>query len=93
MPTKKTAVERLEQIVEEHPHSPASTRVSLTLGEVRDLRAKLAMLTDGVVGAAALYFGELDSRDEPYASEELCQMALDLVKTTPRLKGAFKGGA
>lgn len=92
MASKKTAVERLDQIVEEHPHSPASQRVSLTLGEVRDLKAKLAMLADAVVGAAALYFGELDSRYEPVASEELQEMALDLVRSTPRLKGAFKGG-
>jgi hypothetical protein len=88
----KTALERLAQIVAEHPHSPGSQRVSLTLGEVRDLNARIAMLTDTVVMAAALWFEEIkDPREADYASECLHETATDLVKTTPRLKGAFKG--
>jgi hypothetical protein len=57
MATKKTAVERLAQIVAEHPRSPASTRVTITLGDARDLKHRLDWLaaeheaaaeTDGV---------------------------------------------
>jgi hypothetical protein len=40
----KSALDRLTQLVAEHPHSPASTRVSLTLGEVRDLKWRLDWL-------------------------------------------------
>jgi hypothetical protein len=88
MASKMTAVEHLEQIVEEHPHSPGSQRVSLTLGEVRDLKAQIAMLTDTVVMAAALYFEEItDEREAGYASEVLHETAQGLVRSTPRLKG------
>lgn len=92
MAGKKTAIEEVAQILEEHPHSPASTRVSVTLGVLRDIAAKNAMLTDTVVMAAALWFEEIkDQREADYASECLHETATDLVKTTPRLKGAFKG--
>lgn len=53
----KTALDRLDQIVAEHPHSPASTRVSLTLGDVRDLKRRIERLTaelrDATDGEAA----------------------------------------
>jgi hypothetical protein len=41
----KTALDRLGQIVAEHPRSPASTRVTITLGDARDLKARLDWLT------------------------------------------------
>ena len=93
MPAKKTALDRLDQIAAEHPHSPASTRVTLTLGEVRDLKARNAWLTDTIVMAAELWFEEItDPSERDYASECLHETAADLVKSTPRLKGAFKTG-
>lgn len=52
MPTK-TALDRLAQILDEHPHSPASTRVSMTLGEARDLKARIDWLTDELHDAKA----------------------------------------
>lgn len=91
MSTQKT-LNRLDQIAEEYPHSPASTKVQLTLGEVRDIKARIAWLTDTVVMAAALWFEEIkDQREADYASESLHEVALDLVRENPRLKGAFKG--
>lgn len=48
----KTALERLDQIVAEHPHSPASTRVSMTLGDLRDLGARIDWLTAECAAAA-----------------------------------------
>lgn len=45
MAAKKSAVERLDQIVAEHPRSPASMRVTITLGDARDLKARLDWLT------------------------------------------------
>jgi hypothetical protein len=89
----KTAVERLDQIVTEHPHSPGSQRVSLTLGEVRDLKARLDWLADMVVAAAALNSGELSRQEREYVEEELRLVAADLAKSGPRyIPGKFKGG-
>jgi hypothetical protein len=89
---KQTAFEHLDQILAEHPHSPASTRIPVTLGELRDINGRLVMLTDMVVTAAALWFEQItDRREADYASECLHETASELVKTTPRLKGAFKG--
>jgi hypothetical protein len=86
------AIEHLDQIAAGHPHSPASTRVQLTLGEVRDLNARITWLTDSLVAAAALWFGEIeDPSERDYASEELHEIALDLVRENPRLKGGFRG--
>lgn len=48
----KSALDRLAQIVAEHPHSPGSTRVTLTLGEVRDLKRRLDWLTAECAAAA-----------------------------------------
>jgi hypothetical protein len=45
MAGKQTALERLDQIVAEHPHSPASTRVTVTVGDLRDWKARLDRLT------------------------------------------------
>lgn len=44
MAGKKTAVERLDQIVAEHPRSPGSLRVPVTLEDLRDLKARLDWL-------------------------------------------------
>jgi hypothetical protein len=88
----KTAFEHLDQILAEHPHSPASTRIPVTLGELRDINGRLVMLTDMVVTAAALWFDQIkDQREADYASECLHETASDLVKTNPRLRGAFDG--
>lgn len=85
------AINRLDRITEERPHSPASTKVTLTLGEVREIKARIAWLTDTVVMAAALWFDQIaDKREADYASESLHELAADLVNETPRLKGAFK---
>jgi hypothetical protein len=40
----KTALDRLDQIVAEHPHSPGSKRVPVTLEDLRDLKARLDWL-------------------------------------------------
>lgn len=59
--------------------------------KIRELEAQVAMLTDTVVMAAALWFGQLD--DGPsldYASEALHLTATELVKANPRLAGAYK---
>jgi hypothetical protein len=45
MAGKKTALERLAQLVAEHPHSPAGMRVTITLGDARDLKNRLDWLT------------------------------------------------
>lgn len=91
MATKQTALEHLNTIVEDHARSLGSTRVTITVGEARDLYAKIAMLTDTVVMAAELWFEEIkDDRERDYASECLHETAADLVKSTP--KGAFKTG-
>lgn len=92
MVAKKTALEHLSQIVAEHPHSPASMRVTVTVGELRDLKSRIDLLTDTVVGAAALYAGELDGPEASYVAEGLHLTATELVDTTPRLKGAYMGG-
>lgn len=58
--------------------------------EIARLRAQVAMLTDMVVTAAALWFDQIESASErDYASECLHETATDLVKANPRLKGAF----
>jgi hypothetical protein len=58
--------------------------------EVRRLRGENAMLTDAVVGAAALWFAQIDSPLADYASESLHEMAADLVRKNPRLAGSFR---
>lgn len=56
------------------------------------LKAKAAMLTDTVVMAAKLWFGEYTNESErDYASECLHETASDLVRNNPRLAGAYKG--
>lgn len=88
----KDTLNRLDQIAAERQNQRASTPVTLTLGEVRDLSARIAWLTDTVVMAAALWFEEIeDQREADYASESLHELALDLVRENPRLKGGFKG--
>lgn len=58
--------------------------------EIDQLRAKNAMLTDTVVAAAALWFGQVENSSErDYMSEELHLTATELVKANPRLQGAF----
>jgi hypothetical protein len=44
MAAKKTALERLDRIVAEHPRSPGSLRVPVTLDDLRDLKARLDWL-------------------------------------------------
>lgn len=60
--------------------------------EIRELRAQVAMLTDTVVMAAALWFGQLDNEpsQRDYASETLHLTALNLVAANPRLAGAYQ---
>jgi hypothetical protein len=41
----KTALERLSQLLAEHPHSPGSKRVTVTLGDLRELRDRIDRLT------------------------------------------------
>jgi hypothetical protein len=41
----KTALERLSQLLAEHPHSPGSLRVTVTLGDLREPRDRLDWLT------------------------------------------------
>jgi hypothetical protein len=92
--TTKDALAHLQQIAAERQNQRATTPATLTLGEVRDLNARIAWLTDTVVMAAALYFEEIeDPREADFASESLHELALDLVRENPRLKGGFKGGA
>ena len=90
--TTKDALDHLSEIVAERQNQRANTPITLTLSEVRDLNARIAWLTDTVVMAAALWFEEIeDDRERNYASESLYELASDLVRETPRLKGAFKG--
>lgn len=68
-----------------------NTPITITFEEARGICAREAWLTDTVVMAAELWFGQItDQREADYASECLHETAADLVKTTPRLKGAFK---
>jgi hypothetical protein len=58
--------------------------------EIRELKAQVAMLTDLVVSAAALYFEQIGSASErDYLSEALYTHATALVEANPRLAGAF----
>jgi hypothetical protein len=41
----KTALARLSQLLAEHPHSPGSLRVTVTLGDLRELRDRIEWLT------------------------------------------------
>lgn len=92
--SSQSTIENLGRIVAERQNQRASTPVTITLGEARDLNARIAWLTDTVVMAAALWFGQIkDQREADYASESLHELAADLVNETPRLKGAFKGAA
>lgn len=92
MSTSK-AVQQLEKIVQDNAGKTGKLRFTLTLDELRDLNARITMLTDSVVGAAALHFGEIkDSSEASYASEELHLTASDLVREFPRLAGGYKGG-
>lgn len=63
----------------------------LTVACIRELEAKVAMLTDTVVMAACLWFGETTGGERDYASEVLHLTASDLVRDNPRLAGAYKG--
>lgn len=84
MAGKKAALERLTQLVAEHSHSPAGTRVSVTVGELRDLSARIDWLSDMVVSAAALHTGRLSSQESEYVEEELLLIAAELEKSGPR---------
>ena len=50
---RKTALARLSQLLAEHPHSPGSLRVPVTLGDLRDLHARITWLTDELHDAKA----------------------------------------
>ena len=41
----KTALARLSQLLAEHPHSPGSKRVPVTLEDLRDLKSRIDRLT------------------------------------------------
>lgn len=60
--------------------------------EVRRLNGEIAMLTDTVVMAAALWFKQIDeySSEGGSASEALHEVAKDLVESNPRLAGSFR---
>lgn len=89
--SSQNAIENLGQIVADRQNQRANTPVTITLGEARDLNARIAWLTDTVVMAAALWFDQIaDKREADYASESLHELAADLVRENPRLKGAFK---
>jgi hypothetical protein len=42
---KQSALARLSQLLAEHPHSPGSLRVPVTLGDLRELRDRIDWLT------------------------------------------------
>lgn len=76
------------------PTARLATPITITLDDAKAILGREAQLTDAVVMAAALWFGEVkDERESAYASEALHETATDLVNTSPRLAGAFKGGA
>lgn len=53
---------------------------------------RIAMLEDAVVGAATLWFEEeKDASKAGYLSECLHETASEIVRTVPRLAGAYKG--
>jgi hypothetical protein len=81
---KRSALDHLDQIVVEHPHSPASTRIPVTLGELRDLKTRIDRLADMVASAAALQAGELSRQEGEYVEEELRVVAADLEKAGQR---------
>lgn len=57
---------------------------------IAEQQARLAMLTDAVVAAAALYFNQIDDpRERDYASEALHETAAERVAAEPRLRGTF----
>jgi len=62
------------------------------VGTPDDRAAYIAMLEDSVIAAACLWFGEVPAGSQAdYLSEGLHGMASELVRTVPRLNGAFKG--
>lgn len=53
--------------------------------------AYTAQLEDAVVAAACVVFDQVPSKsEESYLTENLHEMALDICRRTPRLRGAFK---
>jgi len=53
--------------------------------------AYIAMLEDAVVAAACVVFDQVPSEsEEGYLTEGLHEMALDICRSVPRLRGAFK---
>ena len=80
----KTTFERLDEIVAAHQRKPANTAAPLNLGELREIAARIRWLTDMVVAAAALHFGELSRQEGEYVEEELRLVAADLAKSGPR---------
>lgn len=92
MSTRKSTFERLDEVIPAYQDKPASLAAPFTIGEMREIAARIAWLTDTVVMAAALWFEEIeDPRERDYASESLHELACDLVRENPRLKGGFKG--
>ncbi len=82
----KSALQSLREIDD----SKAPTR-TLTRAESRALLGHVAMLTDCVVMAAALWFDEItDSSERDYASEVLFETAEQLKADNPRLQGAVR---
>lgn len=86
--TTRTAFERLEQTVEQHPHSPASTRVTLTLGDARDLRARILWLEAELSDATGPDQATVDRVEREYFPEDVLREL-----RLRRVRRAHKGGA
>jgi hypothetical protein len=84
MAAQKSTFERLDEVIAACQRKPASTPAPFNLGEMREIAARIGWLTDMVVSAAALHFGELSRQEREYAEEELQLVAADLAKSGPR---------
>lgn len=61
-------------------------------GRVLHLEGQNAMLTDMVVGSAAMVFGQVSDRKMDSMSEELHLAAVELMQENPRLAGTYDPG-
>lgn len=70
----------------------ARAEITVHVKDIPEVRGYIAQLEDAVVASAALWFDEIPpGPQQDYASECLHLAASEIVKTTPRLKGAYKG--
>jgi hypothetical protein len=63
------AIEHLSEVVQQYAGKPGSQQVTMKVGELRDLYARIGWLTDAVVAAAALHFGEIKNQSEAQRRE------------------------